>query len=312
MITAGMNQAIEFIVPNGIGGRADKVLADAFPETSRSLIKRSIETGKTFRNDGSKLEPKSKLAPGDMLIVDLTRPPAPILSPYEKELEVFYEDQELIVLNKPTGMVVHPGDGTNEQTLVHALLHHCPDELCPVGAPDRPGIVHRLDKETSGVMVVAKKESSYHGLVQQFSNREVLKIYTALVAGKMKQNAGSFTDSIARHPKNRVKMAAQASGKNALTEWKSLRHFPDGISMIECNLKTGRTHQIRVHFSHAGHPLIGDLTYGYNPNKYQFNEAPRVMLHARHLRFRHPITDKYMDFSSELPKDMQSFIEDLD
>ena len=155
-----MTQAIEFIVPNGTGGRADKVLADAFPETSRSLIKRSIEIGKTFRKDGCKLEPKSKLSPGELLIVDLSRPPVRILTAYERKLDIFYEDRDLIVLNKPSGMVVHPGDGTNQQTLVHALLHHCPDELCPVGAPDRPGIVHRLDKETSGVMVVAKKESS--------------------------------------------------------------------------------------------------------------------------------------------------------
>ena len=196
-----MTQAIEFIVPHGTGGRADKVLAEAFPETSRSLIKRSIETGKTFRKDGCKLEPKSKLFPGELLLVDLSRPPVRVLKPYERKIDVFYEDRDLIVLYKPPGMVVHPGDGTNEQTLVHALLHHCPDELCSVGAPDRPGIVHRLDKETSGVMVVAKKESSYHGLVNQFSNREVIKIYTALVVGKMKYTAGSFTEAIARHPK---------------------------------------------------------------------------------------------------------------
>ena len=306
-----MTQVIEFMVPSGTGGRADKVLAEAFPETSRSLIKLSIETGKTFLKNGCKLEPKSKLFPGELLIVDLSRPPVRVLTPYERKLDVFYEDRDLIVLNKPPGMVVHPGDGTNEQTLVHALLHHCPDELCPVGAPDRPGIVHRLDKETSGVMVVAKKEFSYHGLVGQFSSREVIKIYTALVVGKMKHNAGSFTEAIARHPKNRVKMAVQSSGKKALTEWKVLKYFLDGISMIECNLKTGRTHQIRVHLSHAGHPLIGDSTYGYNPNKYQFNEAPRVMLHARHLRFRHPVSGNQMEFSSELPEDMQSFIDDL-
>ncbi len=306
-----MEKAVEFKVPVGAEGRADKILAEAFPETSRSLIKRSIEAGKTFRKNGVSLEPKSKLDAGEWLIVDLNRPQVESLSPYIKELEVFYEDCDLLVVNKPSGMVVHPGDGTDKKTLVHALLHHCPDELCQVGGPDRPGIVHRLDKETSGMMVVAKKELSYHGLVEQFSNREVIKIYIALVAGRMKQDSGSFTESIARHPKVRVKMAVQPTGRKALTEWKVIRYFSQGLSMVECDLKTGRTHQIRVHFSHAGHPLLGDQAYGYNPNKHKLEPAGRVMLHARHLAFRHPRTGDKMKFTSQIPEDMQSFMDNL-
>lgn len=307
-----MEKPIEFRVPIGAEGRADKILAEAFPQTSRTLIKLSIEAGKTFRKNGISLEPKSKLDVGEWLIVDLNRPNVENLSPYKKELEVFYEDQDLLVVNKPSGMVVHPGDGTDKQTLVHALLNHCPDELCPVGAPDRPGIVHRLDKETSGVMVVAKTELSYHSLVKQFSNREVLKIYLALITGRLKYKAGFFADPIARHPKIRVKMAVQPKGRKALTKWKVIRYFAQGTSLVECDLKTGRTHQIRVHFSHAGHPLLGDRVYGYNPNKQKSGQVGRVMLHARHLVFRHPLTGEKMNFTSQIPYDMQSFTDKLD
>ena len=304
-------QVTEYKVPRNSSGRADKLLAEAFPGTSRSLIKQSIDAGKTLRKNGAKLEPKTKLEPGEVLIIDLSRPEVTNLVPYETNLDIFHEDEDLIVLNKPSGMVVHPGDGTDDKTLVHALLHHCSGELCPVGAPNRPGIVHRLDKETSGVMIVAKKETSHHQLVEQFSKRKVTKIYIALVGGKMKLESGSFSGPIARHPKIRVKMAVQASGKMALTHWKLKRNFTDKASLVECDLKTGRTHQIRVHFANEGHPLLGDYTYGYNPNKYRFKKADRIMLHASEITFVHPSSGKAMYFSSPLPPCMNSFLEEL-
>ena len=158
--------------------------------------------------------------------------------------------------------MVASGDGTDECTLVHALLNYCPSELCPVGLPERPGIVHRLDKETSGLMVVAKTEPAYHSLVEQFSNRLVSKRYSALIVGQINGTCGSFTEPIGRHPKIRVKMAAVPNGKNAHTDWVLSESFAKNFSLVDCDLKTGRTHQIRVHFSHAGHPIVGDKTYG--------------------------------------------------
>ena len=304
-----MTKGVEFEVPHNPEGRADKVLAKAFPDSSRSLIKRAIENGKIHRLDGSVFEPKTKLSGGETLIVDLTRPSSDHLQPFPFNLDVLHEDKELLVINKPSGMVVHPGDGTDQRTLVHALLHHCPNEICPVGAPERPGIVHRLDKETSGVMVVAKTESVYHYLVDQFSQRLVSKKYRALVGGKMNRASGSFTWPIGRHPKVRVKMAVVPNGKKAHTDWVLLDSFAGNASMIDCDLKTGRTHQIRVHFSHSGHPLVGDETYGFNSSKFPFGRNTRVMLHARKLSFKHPISNEVVSFSASIPDDMNHLIE---
>lgn len=302
---------IEFRVPEQPADRADKVLAKAFPETSRSLVKRSIEEGKVLRTNGKPLTAKTKLIPGEFLLVDLRRPSESNLEPFEVSLNILYEDDAIIVVNKKPGMVVHPGDGTGGETLVHALLHHCEGNLCPVGAPKRPGIVHRLDKETSGVMVVAKTEPAYHSLVQQFSDRTVAKKYTAIVVGAMQTQKGSFIEPIGRHPKVRVKMAVIQTGKKAQTEWAVIDTLNEDFSLIDCNLLTGRTHQIRVHFSYAGHPLLGDLTYGYNPNKYTGNLSSRVMLHARDLSFRHPSDGKALTFNTPLPSDMIYTIDQL-
>lgn len=306
-----MTQKAEFKVPDGIEGRADKILASAFPETSRSLIKRAIEEGNISYCNGSTLEPKTKIYSGDVLIVDLNRPSTVNFKPFKYNLNVLYEDSDLLVVNKPSGMVVHPGGGTDDRTLVHALLYHCPDDLCPVGAPERPGIVHRLDKETSGLMVVAKKEVAHHNLVEQFSNRQISKKYSALIVGKMKYTKGSFTESIGRHPKIRVKMAVVPHGKKAHTDWILCESFGRNFSLVDCDLKTGRTHQIRVHFAHSGHPLVGDDTYGYNPRKYSINKSCRVMLHARELSFSHPVSAQRMSFVAPIPDDMKYLIEEL-
>ena len=306
-----MGARIEFRVPEQSVDRADKVLAKAFPETSRSLVKRSIEEGKVVRINGKPLTAKTKLIPGEFLLVDLRRPSESKLEPFKVSLNILHEDDAIIVVNKQPGMVVHPGDGTDGETLVHALLHHCSGNLCPVGAPKRPGIVHRLDKETSGVMVVAKTEPAYHSLVQQFSDRTVAKKYTAIVVGTMKTPKGSFIEPIGRHPKIRIKMAVIQTGKKAQTEWRVIDTLNEDFSLIDCNLMTGRTHQIRVHFSHAGHPLLGDLTYGYNPNKYPGHLSSRIMLHARDLIFHHPRDGKVLTFNTPLPSDMICTIDQL-
>jgi len=301
-----------FLCPEGPVERADKVLALAFPETSRSRIKRAIEEGKIRREDGSPLDPKSKLAPGEFLMVDLTPVQKQIHSPASIPLSVLFEDEDLIVINKASGMVVHPGDGTGEDTLVHALLHHCPDSICPIGLPDRPGIVHRLDKETSGVMVVAKTEKTYHGLVAQFAQRTTGKVYHALVAGHVHPREGELSLPVGRHPKIRVKMAVvEKGGKPAHTQWKTLSSYKEKFTLIECLITTGRTHQIRVHLSSLNHPLAGDSTYGYKATKNDGYTFARVMLHAQFLSFLHPKSEARLSFSAPIPDDFESALSTL-
>ena len=291
-----------FVCPDGEFDRVDKILARSFPEISRSLIKRAIESKKVRKKGGLNLLPKSKVYPGEELIIDLSREETVPLNAKNLPLEVLFEDEDLLVINKTSGMVVHPGDGTKDDTLIHALLHYCPDELCPIGAPERPGIVHRLDKETSGVMVVAKSEKAYYSLVEQFSQRRTEKEYYALVSGVLPSSVGQIEQPIGRHPKNRVKMAVVSNGKPALTDWKVISRFSEPFSLAQVRIHTGRTHQIRVHFSFLGYPLAGDVNYGAKKNE----AFSRVMLHARCLKFNHPVCGKKLTFSADSPSDFKA------
>ena len=293
-------------------GRADKLLAIWFPEVSRAFVRRAIETRKVTRANGSPLEPKSKLAPGDELLVDLTPEPVPVLRPVPIPLAVLYEDEDLVVVDKAAGQVVHPGDATGEDTLVHALLHHCgPDGLSSVGAPDRPGIVHRLDKETSGVIVAAKTEAAHHALAAQFAERETGKEYLALVTGVPGSTSGTVNVPIGRHPTVRVKMTALEKGKPARTDWEVTELFGQSAALLRCLIHTGRTHQIRVHLAFAGHPIAGDSTYGYKTGRSSAPLPPRILLHARRLTFAHPKTEKPLTFEASLPRDFQDYLKTL-
>ena len=298
-----------FVCPHGQEGRVDKILAEHFPEVSRNLVKKALESGLVTTKDGARLEPKSKIYPGDQLLVDLQRPEVQPLVPYDYPLSVLFEDESILVVNKPAGMVTHPGDGTGEDTLVHAMIHHSSD-ICPVGSPNRPGIVHRLDKDTSGAIAIAKTEQAYHALVAQFTERLVDKQYLALVCGKMKNVKGEFTGSIARHPKVRVKMAVSDHGKPAITQWQTLGNFGNDFTLVKCKILTGRTHQIRVHFSNANHPLVGDATYG--SRKMETKESfPRLLLHAWKLSLVHPLAKETMNWTAEIPHDFQDVINRL-
>ena len=299
-----------YTCPDGQSGRADKLLAEKYSEFSRGFIKQSIEDGKITRVDGSVIEPKTKLSPGDQLRVCLVRPTVDSLIPYEHNLDVLFEDEHILVINKEAGMVVHPGDGTDDKTLVHALLHHCPNHLSPVGAPLRPGIVHRLDKDTSGVMVVAKTEVAHLSLADQFANRETNKVYHAIVCGKL-ADSGEFNQPIGRHPTVRVKMAVSEKGKPALTRWEIKRVYRDSFSYVECEILTGRTHQIRVHFSANGYPLAGDSTYGYRERMGGAVLFPRVMLHAWKLSIEHPESREVQNFCAPLPEDFSMCLASL-
>ena len=298
-----------FICPDGQHGRVDKILAEHFSEVSRNLVKKALESGLVTTKDGARLEPKSKIHPGDQLLVDLQRPEVQTLVPYDYPLTVLFEDESILVVHKPAGMVTHPGDGTGEDTLVHAIMHHTSD-ICPVGAPNRPGIVHRLDKDTSGVIAIAKTEQAYHALVAQFSDRLVHKQYIALVCGKMEKVKGEFTGPISRHPKVRVKMTVSDSGKPAITQWQALENFGNDYTLVMCKILTGRTHQIRVHFSNAQHPLVGDATYGSRKmeNKESF---PRLLLHAWKLSLVHPLTKETMNWTAEIPNDFNNVVNRL-
>ncbi|MDB3957800.1 RluA family pseudouridine synthase [Opitutales bacterium] len=291
-----------FTCPDNQSGRVDKILADKYSDFSREFIKQSIEVGKISHIDGSLIVPKTKINSGDQLLVDLSRPKINALEPYKYDLSIIHEDDHILVVNKPTGMVVHPGDGTDNTTLVHALLNHCPNALSPIGAPLRPGIVHRLDKETSGIILVAKSELAHLSLAEQFAGRKTGKLYQAIVCGKVGKY-GEFNQPIGRHPKVRVKMAVSEKGKSACTKWERLSSFGDEFSHVKCEILSGRTHQIRVHFSAAMHPLAGDVTYGYKQHKAKPVVFPRVMLHAWKLSIFHPGHKKQVSFTSPTPND---------
>jgi 23S rRNA pseudouridine1911/1915/1917 synthase len=238
--------------------------------------------------------------------------------PEKLSLDVVFEDDHLIAINKAPGLVVHPATGHGKTTLVHGLLHHC-DHLADLGGPMRPGIVHRLDKDTSGIIVVAKDNSAYRHLTRQFKEKLVYKEYSALVYGVLRKTSGQFTDPIRRHPKNRKKMGIMAGGREASTFWWLELLFRE-VSLVKVVIKTGRTHQIRVHFSHAHHPVVGDATYGgkkrvksvQNPvMRARLSKVKRQMLHARRLALEHPATGENLDLSAPLPEDMSDLIEFL-
>jgi 23S rRNA pseudouridine1911/1915/1917 synthase len=292
---------IEVSVPNEYAGwRLDRYLAAALPQFSRARLQALIRAGEVQLR-GKAVRPRDIIQPGDL--VRLTEP-APVeieTRPEEIPLAILFEDEELVVIDKPAGLVVHPGAGNQEHTLVNALLHHCPN-LSGIGGKQRPGIVHRLDKETSGCLVVAKNDVSHRALARQFAGREVTKIYLALVKGTLKRLTGSIDLAIGRHPVHRKKMHVDLRGRSARTDYRVLRSLGE-ISLVECVLHSGRTHQIRVHLFHLGHPVIGDSLYGKK------GDAPRQMLHAWKLGFVHPRTQEHLLFQAPVPSDFQAQME---
>jgi 23S rRNA pseudouridine1911/1915/1917 synthase len=278
--------------------RLDHFLSSEIPNLSRSRIQNLIKAGCVLLN-GQPAKTGAKLKSGDQL--EFNEPPVvPDTNQAEEiPLTILFEDDDLIVINKSAGMVVHPAAGNREHTLVNALLYHC-QSLSGIGGEQRPGIVHRLDKDTSGCLVVAKNDATHQNLSRQFAGRSVLKIYLALAAGILKRKSGLIESAIGRHPVHRKKMAVvePSRGRSAKTEYRVLKEF-DRCTLLECRLHTGRTHQIRVHLKHLGHPLLGDALYGSKPTP----AFPRQMLHAWKLGFHHPRTEQWMEFETKLPED---------
>ncbi len=295
--------AIEILVSaNEAKLRLDQFLAKRLPEFSRSRLQQLIRDG-FVRLNNSTSRPRQIVRDGDK--IELTEPPLEKIEtlPEAIPLEILFEDDDLIVINKPPGLVVHPGAGHREHTLVNALLNHCAT-LSGIGGKERPGIVHRLDKETSGCLVVAKNDATHRDLSRQFAARTVEKIYLALVAGKLRKPAGVIEGKIGRHPFHRKRMSATTlRGRAARTEYHVIRSS-DQASLIECRLHSGRTHQIRVHLHHLGHPVLGDKVYAQRLAK----DFPRQMLHAWKLGFRHPRTEEWKSFEAPLPDDLAAAI----
>ena len=297
------------------GERLDTFLRRQFPAASRGAIQRLIEEGCITIN-GKPTKPTHTPRAGEIVRVEWPEARPPEAQPEHIPLDILFEDDALLVLNKPAGLVVHPAAGHEEHTLVNALLHHCAGQLSGIGGVARPGIVHRLDKETSGCLVVAKNDETHVALSAQFAGREVEKIYHAIVCGVLSRDEGNIRASIARHPSHRKRMAARDddAGRAAHTSYRVLERLHEA-TLVEALLHTGRTHQIRVHFQFIGHPLVGDETYGQRQSRRLTEltryEPPRVLLHAHKLAFVHPRTGKRLQFESTWPEDFQDAVKFL-
>ena len=311
-----------------IGMRLDKAIAGLFPDYSRTRLQGLIDNGECLVNNQICKTPSRKMDMNDVVILSL--PPLVDADPQPENipLDIMYEDDDLLVINKPVGMVVHPAVGNHTGTLVNALLYHCGDTLSGINGVKRPGIVHRLDKDTSGLMMVAKNDFAHHSLSEQLQDRSLSRVYLALVLGVPFPPKGRVETMIGRHQSNRLKMAVHSNaGRDAATNYATVETYRDALSLVECHLETGRTHQIRVHMEHIGHPLIGDALYGAQTTKItaklkkadfedevkeQILSFPHQALHAKEIMFIHPRTEEEMHFESNLPDDMAALIDAID
>ena len=287
--------------------RLDQYLAAHLPELSRSRIQNLIKSGDVLVN-GSPAKPKNPVSRGDSITVRIPEPEPAEALPQDIPLDILYEDEDVIVINKESGMVVHPAAGNPDGTMVNALLWHCAGRLSGIGGAIRPGIVHRIDKDTSGLLVVAKTDAAHQALTEQMSVHSIHRVYHAVVYGNLKEDTGFVEAPIGRDPKDRKKMAVtQQNSKYAYTGWQVLERFGN-FTYIACKLKTGRTHQIRVHMASIGHPLAGDAVYG---PKNCIRSLNGQCLHAKELGFVHPATGEWMQFDSSLPDWFQDYLSRL-
>lgn len=289
--------------------RADKFLANKYEGSlSRTQIKKSFDSGRVQCN-GTVILPKFLLSEGDLLTFDLLPPPEVKLSPTQIPLDILFEDEHIVIINKPSGIVVHPGNGTTAPTLVEGVLSHC--RLSTLGGNVRPGVVHRLDKDTTGTIIFAKSDEAYLKLIKMFAKHEIRKRYLAVVCGTFEVQSGTIDKPIGRHKTIKTKMSIRPDGRSALTDWAVIESFGKKFSLISVDLHTGRTHQIRVHLASIGHPLLGDETYGYHTNFDQLTQAKYPILHAHKLNFEHPITHKELHISAPLSPNFQEILQKL-
>nr|WP_217671695.1 MULTISPECIES: RluA family pseudouridine synthase [unclassified Marinitoga] len=293
------------------GWRLDKFVVEKVPDwISRTYVQKAIKQGQIIVN-GELKKPSYKVKNGEVVSIEVPdKPPTIEVLPENIPLNIIYEDKDIIVINKPPSMIVHPVANKVSGTLVNAILYHCKD-LQGIGGEIRPGIVHRLDKDTSGAIVVAKNDRAHQSLSAQFKDRKTKKTYIALVKGILKKKQGEINQPLARHPQIRIKMAVVPGGKESITVYKIIKEFGDKASLAWIHLKTGRTHQIRVHFKYIGHPLFGDEVYGKAYEDYKYG-IKRQMLHALKLGLFHPRTGEWMEFVAPLPEDFKKAIVNIE
>jgi len=297
----------QYIVKNDeVGKRIDAYISMVENEISRTAAQRLLEEGNILVN-GKNAKASYKVQENDEIQIQETEPKEIELKAEEIPIEIIYEDKDIIVVNKPKGLVVHPAVGNPDGTLVNAIMAICKESLSGIGGEIRPGIVHRLDKDTSGVLIIAKNDVSHINLSEQIKNHEVEKTYIALVRGIVKENEATINMPIGRSTKDRKKMAVTKSGKNAITHFKVLKRY-EKYTLLEIKIETGRTHQIRVHLSHIGYPVVGDYTYSNGRN--DFNVEGQ-MLHAKKIKFRHPKTENEMELEASLPEYFQEILDKL-
>lgn len=282
---------------NDIGTRIDKYLSNNIEGKSRSFIQGLVDSNSVLVNE-KEVKSNYKLRQSDVITVIMPEPIELDVKPEKIDLNIVYEDKDIIVLNKPQGVVVHPAPGNYTGTLVNGLLYHCKD-LSGINGVIRPGIVHRIDKDTSGILVIAKNDEAHNILAEQFKEHSIKREYYALVEGRFNNLEGTIDKPIGRNKKDRLKMAIVDDGKRAVTHYNVLEQYNNGTSLIKCTLETGRTHQIRVHMASIGHPLVGDPLYGLKKQRFKLQGQ---VLHAKTLGFIHPTTKEYIEFDSELPK----------
>ena len=312
---------------NSNNNRLDKFLQSQLKKISRSQLQRLIRESYVKLNNKITINNSKKIRENDVVEVSFPLPKEKHIKPSKIFLDILYEDNDLIIINKSPGIVVHPGAGNHDNTIVNGLLFHCKNKLSSIGGKLRPGIVHRIDKDTSGAIVVAKNDFSHSHLSKQFSNHTIKRTYEAIVWGSLKPSRGTIDENISRSVKNRQLMTVtkdKNKGKNAVTNYKTLKIFKNSnlpkISFIECKLETGRTHQIRVHMNFKGNPILGDKSYGKTKKKFkninlkiekEINSFKRQALHAKSLGFTHPVTGKEMFFEAKRPNDFNTLIKNL-
>ncbi len=289
------------------GVRLDKAIAELDSDISRMMIQKLIEDNKVLVN-GKKEKPSYKVKINDKIKIELDPPKETTLKAEDIPLNIIYEDSDIIIVNKEKGMVVHPGNGNPDGTLANAIMAKCKDSLSGIGGEIRPGIVHRIDKDTSGIIIIAKNDKAHINISEQIKEHKTKKTYLALVRGNVKENEATIDMPIARSKKDRKKMAVDKDGKKAVTHFKVLKRYND-CTLLEVIIETGRTHQIRVHLAEIGYPIIGDYTYSNGKNRFNVEGQ---MLHAYKIKFKHPTTDKEVEYTAELPKYFKDILEKLD
>ena len=295
------------VSPEDAGVRIDKYLAEQLPDITRSYLQKLLKDGSVQMN-GKPVKASTKTAAGALIALTIPEPEEPEILPEDIPLDILYEDSDVILINKPKDMVVHPAAGHYTGTLVNALMYHCRGDLSGINGVLRPGIVHRIDKDTTGVLIVCKNDRAHNALAEQLKEHSITRKYRAIVCGNLKEDEGTVDAPLGRHPQDRKKMAiVRSGGKRAVTHYRVLERFGN-YTYIECRLETGRTHQIRVHMASLGHPLLGDEIYGRAKSPFKLEGQT---LHAMVLGFIHPTTGEYMEFEAPLPEYFEKLLEKL-